>query len=118
LKNIVRTLSVAGAVTVFCSAGVIAAESTAASDTLQEIVITAAKRSSTVQDTPICVTAVSGDDAIAIESRVNNPYGNVIAVRAAEKDRPLFKALIAAYQNDEIRRFILNQFDGAVLRVF
>jgi D-methionine transport system substrate-binding protein len=57
-------------------------------------------------------------DAIAIESRTNNPYGNVIAVRAGDKDKPVFKTLIAAYQSDEIRRFILNQFGGAILPVF
>jgi D-methionine transport system substrate-binding protein len=57
-------------------------------------------------------------DAIAIESRTNNPYGNVIAVRAAEKDRPVFKTLIAAYHSDEVREFILKQFDGAILPVF
>jgi D-methionine transport system substrate-binding protein len=57
-------------------------------------------------------------DAIAIESRTNNPYGNVIAVRAADKDRPVFKTLIAAYHSDEVRQFILKQFDGAILPVF
>jgi D-methionine transport system substrate-binding protein len=57
-------------------------------------------------------------DAIAIESRTNNPYGNVIAVRTADKDRPVFKTLIAAYQSDEVRQFILKQFDGAILPVF
>jgi D-methionine transport system substrate-binding protein len=57
-------------------------------------------------------------DAIAIESRTNNPYGNVIAVRARDKDKPVFKTLIAAYQSDEIRQFILTQFDGAILPVF
>jgi D-methionine transport system substrate-binding protein len=57
-------------------------------------------------------------DAIAIESRTNNPYGNIIAVRAADKDRPVFKTLIAAYHSDEVRQFILQQFDGAILPVF
>lgn len=57
-------------------------------------------------------------DALAIESRTNNPYGNIIAVRAAEKDKPAFKKLAAAYQNDEIREFILKRFDGAILPVF
>lgn len=59
-----------------------------------------------------------GRDAIAIESRTNNPYGNVIAVRAADRDKPVFKTLISVYQSDEIRRFILAQFDGAILPVF
>jgi D-methionine transport system substrate-binding protein len=59
-----------------------------------------------------------GRDAIAIESRTDNPYGNVIAVRAADKDKPVFKKLVAAYQNDEMRQFILQRFDGAILPVF
>jgi iron complex outermembrane recepter protein len=62
LKTVVRTLSVAGAVAALWSAAVIAAESTVGTDTLAEIVITASKRSSTVQDTPISVTAVSGEE--------------------------------------------------------
>jgi len=57
-------------------------------------------------------------DAIAIESRTNNPYGNVIAVRTRDKDKPVFKTLVAAYQSEEIRQFILNQFGGAILPVF
>jgi D-methionine transport system substrate-binding protein len=59
-----------------------------------------------------------GRDAIAIESRTNNPYGNVIAVRAADKDKPVFKKLVSAYQNEEVRRFILQRFGGAILPVF
>jgi iron complex outermembrane recepter protein len=62
LKSVVRTLSVAGAVVALWSGGAIAADSTASTDTLQEIVITASKRSSTVQDTPISVTAVSAEE--------------------------------------------------------
>jgi D-methionine transport system substrate-binding protein len=59
-----------------------------------------------------------GKDAIAIESRVNNPYGNVIAVRERDRDRPVFKVLVAAYQSEEVRQFILAKFDGAILPVF
>jgi D-methionine transport system substrate-binding protein len=59
-----------------------------------------------------------GKDAIAIETRTNNPYGNVIAVRARDRDKPVFKTLVAAYQSDEIRQFILTQFDGAIFPVF
>jgi D-methionine transport system substrate-binding protein len=59
-----------------------------------------------------------GKDAIAIETRTNNPYGNVIAVRARDRDKPVFTTLVAAYHSDEIRQFILTQFDGAILPVF
>jgi D-methionine transport system substrate-binding protein len=59
-----------------------------------------------------------GRDAIAIESRTDNPYGNVIAVRIADKDKPMFKKLVSAYQNEEMRQFILRRFNGAILPVF
>jgi D-methionine transport system substrate-binding protein len=59
-----------------------------------------------------------GRDAIAIESRTNNPYGNVIAVRTTDKDKPVFKKLVSAYQNEEMRQFILQRFNGAILPVF
>jgi D-methionine transport system substrate-binding protein len=59
-----------------------------------------------------------GRDAIAVESRTNNPYGNVIAVRTVDKDKPIFKTLVAVYQSEEIRQFILQKFDGAILPIF
>jgi D-methionine transport system substrate-binding protein len=59
-----------------------------------------------------------GRDAIAIESRTDNPYGNVIAVRVADKDKPVFKKLLSAYQSEEMRQFILRRFDGAILPAF
>jgi D-methionine transport system substrate-binding protein len=57
-------------------------------------------------------------DAIAIEDRLNNPYGNVIAVRVVDKDKPVLKTLVSLYQSEEMRQFILRQFDGAIVPVF
>lgn len=59
-----------------------------------------------------------GKDSIAIERTQGNPYGNVIAVRIADKDKPVFKRLVGAFQNDEVRQFIIQRFDGAILPVF
>ncbi len=53
-----------------------------------------------------------GKDSIAIESDKNNPYANFIAVRTADKDKPVFKKLVAAYQNDTIRQLIKDKFPG------
>lgn len=53
-----------------------------------------------------------GKDTIAIESEVNNPYANIIAVRTQDKDKPVFKRLVAAYQNDTIRQLIKNKLVG------
>jgi len=57
-------------------------------------------------------------DAIAIEATKDNPYSNVIAVREADKDKPVFKKLVAVYQSQPIRAFILDKFKGAQIPVF
>ncbi len=57
-------------------------------------------------------------DSLAIEVPENNPYGNVIAVRTADKDKPIYKKLVAAFDNDEIRSFINSHFDGAMIPAF
>jgi len=53
-------------------------------------------------------------DAIAIEA-ADSPYANLIAVRAADKDRPDLAKLAAAYRSPEVKKFILDTFEGAVV---
>ena len=53
-------------------------------------------------------------DALIQESRTNNPYGNFIAVREADKDKPVFKKLVAAYQSPEVAQFMETRFKGAI----
>jgi D-methionine transport system substrate-binding protein len=55
---------------------------------------------------------IPGKDSIAIETSVNNPYNNFIAVRTADKDKPVFKKLVAAYQNDTIRQLVKDKLPG------
>ncbi len=43
------------------------------------------------------------------------PYVNVIAVRAADKDKPWVKTLVESYHSPEVRAFIETKFQGAVL---
>jgi ABC-type metal ion transport system substrate-binding protein len=43
------------------------------------------------------------------------PYANLIAVRAADVDRPWAKVPVESYQTPEVRDFILTKFKGAVL---
>lgn len=43
------------------------------------------------------------------------PYANLIAVHAADKDKPWVKILVESYQTPEIKEFILTKFKGAVL---
>lgn len=53
-------------------------------------------------------------DAILREDP-KGPYANLIAVRAADKDKPWVKILVESYQTPEIKEFILTRFKGAVL---
>ncbi|ODT66052.1 MAG: metal ABC transporter substrate-binding protein [Pelagibacterium sp. SCN 63-23] len=54
------------------------------------------------------------NDPILRESP-KGPYVNVIAVRSEDKDASWVKALVEAYQSDEIRTFVETTFNGAVL---
>ncbi|HWL83646.1 MAG TPA: MetQ/NlpA family ABC transporter substrate-binding protein [Roseomonas sp.] len=56
-------------------------------------------------------------DAIAIES-ADSPYANLIAVHRDNQDAPWVKRLVAAYQNDEIKAFVKETFQGSVVPAF
>lgn len=56
-------------------------------------------------------------DAIALED-VHSPYANLIAVRAKDKDQPWVKKLVAAYQSEDVRQFLKNEFKGSVVPSF
>ncbi|WP_323120467.1 MetQ/NlpA family ABC transporter substrate-binding protein [Burkholderia alba] len=56
-------------------------------------------------------------DAIAIED-LKGPYANLIAVRAQDKDKPWVKKLVAAYESDDVRKFIDAKFGGAIVPAF
>ena len=43
------------------------------------------------------------------------PYVNLIAVRAADRDKPWVKTLVESYQTPEVKEFVLAKFKGAVL---
>ncbi len=53
-------------------------------------------------------------DAILREDP-KGPYVNLIAVRAADKDKPWVKLLVESYHSPEVRDFVLTKFKGAVL---
>ncbi len=55
-----------------------------------------------------------GRDSIALEG-TDSPYVNVIVVRTADKDRPEFAKLVAAYRSPEVKKYLLDTFKGAVL---
>ena len=47
-----------------------------------------------------------------------SPYANVVAVRAGEVDRPELKKLAEVLTRPEVREFILEEYQGAVVPVF
>lgn len=53
-------------------------------------------------------------DAIAIETP-KSPYVNLIAVRSQEKDRPEFAKLVKAYQSPEVKAFVEQKYQKAVV---
>jgi D-methionine transport system substrate-binding protein len=53
-------------------------------------------------------------DAILREDP-KGPLYNLIAVRAADKDKPWVKLLVDSYHSAEVREFVLTKFKGAVL---
>jgi D-methionine transport system substrate-binding protein len=56
-------------------------------------------------------------DALVLE-KVDSPYANVIAVRTADKDKPVFAKLVKLYQSPEIKAFIKERFGSAVVPAF
>ncbi|PWC76978.1 MetQ/NlpA family ABC transporter substrate-binding protein [Azospirillum sp. TSH64] len=54
-------------------------------------------------------------DALIQEPREGNPYGNFIAAREKDKDRPALKTLVESFQSKEVRDFLETRFKGAIL---
>lgn len=87
------------------------------------IELDAAQLPRTLDDTDISVIntnyaievgMVPARDSIFVESK-ESPYVNIIAVREEDKNRPEFKILLESYQNDEIRKFVEERYQGALL---
>lgn len=57
------------------------------------------------------------DDAIFMEGS-ESPYVNIVAVRKGDENRPALKALAEALTSDAVRRFLLEEYDGAVVPTF
>lgn len=54
------------------------------------------------------------NDSIAME-KADSPYVNIIVVQEGRQDEPWVKTLVEAYQSDEIKAFIDDKYEGAVL---
>lgn len=60
-------------------------------------------------------------DALAIEDAAGDAaqtYANIIAVRSGDENSDKIKALIAALQTDDVKKFIEETYGGAVVAIF
>lgn len=58
------------------------------------------------------------DDALALESGEDNPYANVLVVKEGNEEEPAVTLLAELLQSDEVRQFIEDTYEGAVLPAF
>lgn len=56
-------------------------------------------------------------DALAIEAK-DSPYANILAVRAADKEKPWAKALSKALTSPEVKKYIEEKFEGNIVPAF
>lgn len=56
-------------------------------------------------------------DSLFIEDK-ESPYSNILAVRPEDKDNPLIQELIKALQSDDVKKFIEEKYNGAVVPAF
>ncbi|MFI9272655.1 MetQ/NlpA family ABC transporter substrate-binding protein [Kitasatospora sp. NPDC052896] len=57
-------------------------------------------------------------DAILLESAVNNPYANVLAVKKGHENDPRVQKLAQLLHSDEVKQYIEKNFQGAVIPAF
>ncbi|MFP7492212.1 MetQ/NlpA family ABC transporter substrate-binding protein [Terribacillus saccharophilus] len=55
-------------------------------------------------------------DALILEG-TDSPYGNIVAARAEDKDNEALQKLMEVLHSDEIKQFIEENYDGAILPV-
>ncbi len=58
------------------------------------------------------------DDSLLLESAEDNPYANFLAVKAGNEDDPRVRTLAELLNSDEVRQFIEDTYDGAVVPAF
>jgi D-methionine transport system substrate-binding protein len=58
------------------------------------------------------------EDALALESGEDNPYANFLVVNEGDEEEPAVVLLAELLQTDEVRQFIEDTYEGAVLPAF
>jgi D-methionine transport system substrate-binding protein len=62
-----------------------------------------------------------GTDALATEDKDSiaaDTYANIVAVKAGDENKDAIKALVKALQSDEVKKFINDKYEGAVVPMF
>ncbi|MFC0598696.1 MetQ/NlpA family ABC transporter substrate-binding protein [Streptomyces palmae] len=59
-----------------------------------------------------------GKDALALESPKDNPYGNILVVKQGHEKDPQVKKLVKLLTSPEVKKFIEEKYDGAVIPSF
>lgn len=57
------------------------------------------------------------DDALLMEGS-DSPYSNILTIRPEDKDNESIKALIEALQSEKVKKFIEEQYKGAIVPTF
>lgn len=57
------------------------------------------------------------NDSVVVEGS-DSPYVNIVAVRTGEENEEKFVKLLEALQSDEVKQFIIDTYDGAVVPAF
>lgn len=57
-------------------------------------------------------------DALVAESPKDNPYANFLAVKKGDEDDPRIQKLAKLLTSAEVKKFIEDTYDGAVVAAF
>jgi len=68
-------------------------------------------------DYALKVGLVPSKEALILEDSTS-PYVNIVAVRAGDEDRPEIKTLMEVLHSDELKQFILDKYQGAIVPAF
>ena len=55
------------------------------------------------------------EESVELESADNNPYANIIVVRAGDKDKIVTKKIVEVLQSEDVKKFIKERYKGAVI---
>jgi len=61
---------------------------------------------------------VPTEDSLALESAADNPYVNILAIRKGDENRPELKKLADDLNSPEVKKFIEEEYKGAVIPAF